>query len=108
MPEGVEDVGGDILGAGHRRRCQNQLFQIRGRWRRNAHFARSRLGIRVGADGGHVQPAEFSPVGKRGGQRDSRFRRSELQETVARAPLEGISQAMCKLGVDGRRVGSLD
>jgi hypothetical protein len=67
-----------------------------------------RLGIRLGAEGGHIPGAEFSPVGKNRRQCGSSFIRSELEKTMARSTLESIPQALSKLGIKVWRVSHLD
>ena len=105
LPESAKDLRGQILGASHGRRRQDQPVQLRGRRRRDMHLPRRRIGIRLGAEGSHVPCAEFSPVGENGRKRRSGFSRSELQKTVARSALESIPQALSKLGIERRRVG---
>jgi hypothetical protein len=67
-----------------------------------------RLGIRLGAEGGHVPSAEFSPVGKNRRKCGSNFIRSESEKSMARSTVEGIPQALSKLGIKIRRVSHLD
>jgi hypothetical protein len=62
----------------------------------------------LGAKCGHVQCAEFSPVGKNRMKRGSCFIRSELEKAMARAALESVLEASGKLGIEVRRVDCLD
>ena len=78
LPEGTKDLRAQILRASHRRGSQNQPVQLRGGRRRDRHFPRRGIGIRVRTKGGHVPCAEFSPVGEDRRNRASGFSRSEL------------------------------
>ena len=108
VPEGAQNLRGEILRASHGRRGEDEPVQLGGGRRRDAHFTRCRAGIRVGTEGGHVGCAEFSPIGENRRQRGSGFGRSELKKTVTRSALEGSPQALRQLELERRRVRILD
>ena len=65
LPQGAQDLRGQILPARHGRRRQRQPVRRHSR-------------IRLGAESSHVARAEFSPVGENRRQRGSGFSRAEL------------------------------
>ncbi len=108
LPESLQDLRRQILGASHGRRSQREPVQLCDGWGGDGRFLLRRLGIRLCTEGGDVPCAEFSPVGKNRRKRGSHFVRSEVEKTMARSTLEGVEQAPTEFGIKIRSVRRRD
>ena len=102
LPQSLKHCGRQILGAGHRRRCQRNALQFFGGGGRNAHTPGVLL---LGAERGHVARAEFAPIGVHRRQRGPRFVRAQQQKPVARSAFESGPQTVLQPAIKRRCVG---